>query len=84
VTAGPFFAFFGMGLTLYFASQGSGKVLGPVVAGTVRLLLVAGMGWWLLVQGASAQAYFWLVAAAMVVYGVTTVVLVRLTRWQRP
>ena len=84
VTAGPFFAFFGMGLTLYFASQGSGKVLGPVVAGTVRLLLVAGMGWWLLAQGASAQAYFWLVAAAMVVYGVTTVVLVRLSRWQRP
>ena len=31
--AGPAFPFFGLGLTLYFASQGSGKVLGPVLAG---------------------------------------------------
>lgn len=83
-TVGPTFAFFGMGLTLYFASQGSGKVLGPVIAGTVRLLLVAGVGWWLSARGADAKAYFWLVAAAMVVYGLSSVVLVRMTRWQRP
>ncbi|MEI7446762.1 MAG: MATE family efflux transporter, partial [Burkholderiales bacterium] len=30
--AGPAFPAFGFGLTLYFASQGSGKVLGPVLA----------------------------------------------------
>jgi putative MATE family efflux protein len=83
-TVGPAFAFFGMGLTLYFASQGSGKVLGPVIAGTVRLLLVAVVGWWLSLQNSGASAYFWLVAAAMVAYGISTVVLVRLTRWQRP
>ena len=82
-TAGPAFAFFGMGLTLYFASQGSGKVLGPVLAGTVRLLLVAGAGWWLMQREADALAYFRLVSAAMVIYGVTTVILVRMTRWQR-
>ncbi len=82
-TAGPAFAFFGMGLTLYFASQGSGKVLGPVLAGTVRLLLVAGAGWWLLQHEASASAYFSLVSLAMVVYGLTTVLLVRMTPWQR-
>ncbi len=35
--AGPAFAFVGMGMALYFASQGSGKVLGPVLAATVRL-----------------------------------------------
>lgn len=83
-SVGPAFGFFGMGLTLYFASQGSGKVLGPVIAGTVRLLLVAIAGWWLSTHAAGAEAYFQLVAVAMVVYGVTTVVLVRLTRWQRP
>lgn len=82
-TVGPAFAFFGMGLTLYFASQGSGKVLGPVIAGTVRLLLVAVVGWWLMAHDAPASAYFWLVAAAMVAYGLSTLVLVRMTRWQR-
>jgi putative MATE family efflux protein len=44
VTAGPAFAFFGLGLTLYFASQGAGQVIGPVLAGTARLVLVAGVG----------------------------------------
>jgi len=83
VTAGPAFAFFGMGLTLYFASQGSGKVLGPVIAGTLRLALVAGIGSWLATQGHGADAYFWLVAAAMVLYGLSTVALVRMTSWAR-
>ena len=81
VTAGPAFAFFGMGLTLYFASQGSGKVLGPVIAGTLRLALVVGVGSWLSAQGHGADAYFWLVAAAMVLYGLSTVALVRMTSW---
>ena len=83
VIAGPAFPFFGMGLTLYFASQGSGKVLGPVLAGTLRLALVAGVGGWLVTTGLGADAYFWLVAAAMVLYGLSTVLLVRMTRWVR-
>jgi putative MATE family efflux protein len=79
--AGPAFAFFGLGLTLYFASQGSGKILGPVLASSVRLLLVAGVGWWLAQNDAGASAYFGLVAAAMVLYGVSTVLAVRWTKW---
>ena len=45
--AGPGFAFFGIGLTLYFASQGAGRMAGPVFAATMRLLLVAVGGSWL-------------------------------------
>ena len=52
--AGPGFAFFGLGVTLYFASQGSGHMLGPVLAGTVRLVLVAGAGAVLVATGAPA------------------------------
>ena len=37
----PEFAALGLGLTLYFASQGSGKVLGPVLA---ALMLVGQAG----------------------------------------
>src|SRR5262249_31368273 len=45
--AGPGFGFVGLGSALYFASQGAGKVLGPVLASTLRLSLIAGGGWWL-------------------------------------
>lgn len=79
--AGPGFAFFGLGVTLYFASQGSGHMLGPVLAGTVRLVLVAGAGVWLVASSAPAWQFFALVGAAMVVYGLATVASVRLTPW---
>ncbi len=79
--AGPGFAFFGLGLTLYFASQGSGRVLGPVLAGTVRLALVAGVGVWLVSTNAPAWQFFALVGAGMVVYGLATAASIRMTRW---
>jgi len=79
--AGPGFALFGFGLTLYFASQGSGRVLGPVLAATLRLALVAGAGAWLAAHDAPAWAFFALVSAGMAVYGVATGLAVRFTRW---
>jgi putative MATE family efflux protein len=81
--AGPSFAFFGLGLTLYFASQGSGRMLGPVLAGTVRLVVVFAAGTWLVSLPATSSQLFGLVAASMVVYGLATVAAVRLTRWGR-
>jgi putative MATE family efflux protein len=82
--AGPAFGAFGFGLTLYFASQGSGKVLGPVLAATLRLALVAGAGAWLAMRGAPAWQLFALVAAGMATYGVATAAAVRLVRWGPP
>ena len=79
--AGPAFAFFGIGVSLYFSSQGAAKVGGPVMAGTARLLIVGGGGWWLASMGAPASALFALVGAAMVVYGSGTALSIRLTRW---
>ena len=79
--AGPLFAFFGMGACLYFSSQGAAKVGGPVMAGTARLLIVAGGGWWLASTGAPAWTLFALVGVAMVVYGLGTALSIRLTRW---
>ncbi len=79
--AGPCFAFFGVGLTLYFASQGSGKVLGPVLASTLRLIIVGGVGAWLLAHGAPAWHYFVLVGAAMVAYGLSTAAAIWFTPW---
>ncbi len=80
-TVGPAFPLFGLGLTLYFASQGAGRVLGPVLAAGLRLLLVAGTGAWLAGRAAEPAAYFALVAGAMAAYGVATALAVRWTSW---
>jgi MATE family, multidrug efflux pump len=81
--AGPAFGFFGMGVCLYFASQGAAKVGGPVLAGTVRLLMVGLGGWWLVSINAPAWTLFALVGAAMVVFGLGTALSIRLTRWDK-
>src|SRR5712671_5527451 len=67
--AGPAFGFFGLGTCLYFSSQGATKVVGPVLAGTLRLVLVGLGGWWLASAGAPAWTLFALVGIAMTVFG---------------
>jgi Na+-driven multidrug efflux pump len=44
-TVGPAYGFLGLGLSLYFASQGAGRLLWPLLAGLVRLAIAAGGGW---------------------------------------
>ena len=79
--AGPFYGFFGLGLSLYFSSLGAGKAIGPVLAGTLRLLVVAAGGTWLAHGHAPAWTIFALVGAGMVVYGLGSVLVVRYTPW---
>ena len=79
--AGPAFGFFGTGVCLYFSSQGAAKVGGPVLAGTIRLLVVGVGGWWMASSGAPAWSLFALVGAAMVVFGLGTVLVIGVTRW---
>ncbi len=79
--AGPFYGLFGLGLCLYFASQGSGKILGPVLAGTVRLLVVVIGGLWLVSVNAPAWQLFALVGVAMAVYGVATAFSLWIADW---
>jgi len=80
--AGPAFAFVGLGMALYFASQGSGKVLGPVLAATVRLLVIAIGGWWLASVAAPVWTLFALVGVSMAAYGLSTAAAVHFTSWQ--
>ena len=44
-TVAPFYGCVGLGILLYFAAQGAGRVSWPFVAGSVRLLVAAGLGW---------------------------------------
>src|SRR5258705_688551 len=46
----PFYGMAGFGMLLYFAGQGAGRVMWPVLGGTVRLLISAGIGWFVVVD----------------------------------
>jgi len=79
--AGFGFAAYGFGLCLYFASQGSGRIIGPVLGGSVRLLVVLIGGMLLAQQGGDFRDFAMLVTIAMVAYGVSTGLFVWKTRW---
>jgi putative MATE family efflux protein len=79
--AGPAFGFLGLALSLYFASQGSGKILGPVLAQSGRLVVVVIGGWILLTLDAPGWSLFLLAAGSMVVYGGLAALSVWLTSW---
>ncbi len=64
---------------LYFAAQGSGNVLCPVLASTLRLLLVAAGGVRLAQSGAGAGALSAPVGISMTVYGLATAAI---TSWR--
>ena len=76
---GPFYGFFGLGLALYFASQGAGRLGWPLLAAVLRVAIAAGGGWLglqvggltgLFVALAVALAAFCIVTAAAVASGV--------------
>jgi hypothetical protein len=53
---------------LYFAGQGAGRVIWPVLGGTVRLLVAAGIGWIVVADlGGGLQELFIAVAAGSIV-----------------
>jgi Na+-driven multidrug efflux pump len=71
-TVGPAYGFFGLGLSLYFASQGLGRLGWPLIAGFARLT-VAAVGGWIVVHrlGGGLPALFAVIALALVVFGTT-------------
>jgi putative MATE family efflux protein len=78
---GPFLAFVGLAISLYFSSQGAARVVGPVLAQTARLVFVMAGGWWLMSRGATSAHFFWLAAASMILLGVLAAAAVRLASW---
>jgi Na+-driven multidrug efflux pump len=80
---GPCYGFFGVGLALYFASQGAGRLLWPLLAGFTRLV-IAGAGGWLATRGLDGglSGLFAAMAVALVVLGIMNVAAVRLGAWR--
>ncbi|RYX88127.1 MAG: MATE family efflux transporter, partial [Bradyrhizobiaceae bacterium] len=81
---GPAYGFFGLGLSLYFASQGAGKMLYPLLAGVLRLLISIVGGWLALRLTGSLTWLFACLAFALVVYGSIIVTAVATGTWFKP
>ena len=81
---GPAYGFFGLGLALYFASQGAGRLLWPVLGNVVRLA-VGGLGGWLVLRAGGGLAQVFLAqAAALVLYGLVNAAAVSGGAWFGP
>ena len=79
--AGLTYGVFGLGLCLYFASQGAGRVGGAITAQGLRLAVVVLGGWALSQLAAPLWTVFALSALAMLPMGLGTALFIKLARW---
>jgi len=78
VRVGPAYAFLGLGLALYFAAQGRGRTVLPLLATLTRLLVAGALGTLGLgVLGWGIDTLFTLMACGLVAYGLVMVAVMR-------
>jgi Na+-driven multidrug efflux pump len=82
-SVGPAYGFFGLGLSLYLASQGAGRLLWPLLAGLCRMVIAIGGGGLALYLTGSLQGLFGCLSLALVVYGMTLAQAVKAGVWFR-
>ena len=80
---GPAYGFFGLGLSLYFASQGAGRLFWPLLGGFIRLVIAVGGGWLAWRLTGSLGWVFAALALALVVYGVVVTSAIAAGAWFR-
>lgn len=78
---GPVYGFFALGFSMYFASQGAGRLKWPLWAGVLRLAIAAGLGGAVLRLTGSLAWFFTVAALAMAVYGLVILAAVASGSW---
>ncbi|HXX10438.1 MAG TPA: MATE family efflux transporter [Burkholderiales bacterium] len=78
---GPAYGLFGLGLSLYFASQGAGRLLWPLLSGFMRMAVALGGGALALYATGSLHGLFAALAAGLAIYGVTLAAAIRAGVW---
>ena len=78
---GPFYGMFGLALALYFASQGAGRLLWPLVANLTRLAIAAIAGWLALRWSGDLAHVFFAQSVALVAFGLINVAAVAGGAW---
>jgi len=66
---GPLYGLFGLGMALYFASQGAGRLLWPLLANLMRLVIAAGGGWLVLRWSGNLSQVFLALGVALAAFG---------------
>jgi Na+-driven multidrug efflux pump len=69
-TVGPFYGMFGLALSLYFASQGAGRLMWPLIGAVTRLAVAALAGWLALRWSGDLSDVFLVQSAGLVAAGV--------------
>ena len=80
-TVGPFYGFFGLGMALYFSSQGAGRLMWPLLANACRLVLAVGAGWLALRWTGNMTFVFLALGIAMAAFGLIIAVAVSRGVW---
>jgi putative MATE family efflux protein len=80
---GPAYGFFGLGLSLYFASQGAGRLFWPLFYGFLRVFISVAGGWAALQLTGSLEWLFAALALGLVVFGTTVAAAIRSGAWFR-
>ena len=80
--AGPFYAFLGVGLVLYFAAQGAGRMRWPVIATFVRFSVAVGGAYVWVAWGGGFEAIIMMAAAGIVLYGSIIALSLKLGAWR--
>ena len=78
---GPFYGLFGLGMALYFASQGAARLLWPLLANLARLAIAAGGGWLALRWSGDLFSVFLALSAALTAFGLINAAAVARGAW---
>jgi putative MATE family efflux protein len=78
---GPAYGLFGLGMALYFASQGAGRLLWPLVANLARLIIASAGGFLALRLIGSLSGVFVALAAALATFGLINAAAVACGAW---
>ena len=78
---GPFYGMLGLALSLYFASQGAGRLLWPLVANLTRLAIAGAVGWLALRWSGNLSHVFLAQSLALVAFGLINAVAVAGGSW---
>jgi len=81
---GPFYGLFGLGMALYFASQGAGRLAWPLLANLTRLAIAAGGGWLALRWSGDVSYVFVALSAALAAFGLMNAWAVARGAWFGP
>jgi putative MATE family efflux protein len=80
---GPLYGFFGLGMALYFASQGAGRMIWALLAGVTRFVLAISLGMLAFRLGFGLPGVFAALAVALAVFGLINAVAVARGGWFR-